>query len=66
VPTAEILKSAGIKTDERDYVVVNDEMKTNVAGVYAAGDCTGKSHQIIVAVGQGSTAGINASAFVKG
>jgi thioredoxin reductase (NADPH) len=66
VPTTEILKSAGINVDERGYVVVNDEMQTNVPGVFAAGDCTGKSHQIIVAVGQGSTAGINAAAFVKG
>jgi thioredoxin reductase (NADPH) len=66
VPAAEILKSEGINIDERGYVIVNDEMKTNMPGVYAAGDCTGKSHQIIVAVGQGSTAGINASAFVKG
>lgn len=61
-----MLKSTGINVDERGYVVLNEEMQTNMPDVYAAGDCTRKSHQIIVAVGQGSTAGINASAFVKG
>jgi len=65
VPTVDILKEAGLKVDEKGFILVNDEMETNVRGVYAAGDCTGTSHQIIVAVGQGAAAGINASSFVK-
>ncbi|MCQ5377158.1 MAG: FAD-dependent oxidoreductase [Candidatus Methanomethylicia archaeon] len=65
VPTVDLLKKAGIQIDPRDYVVVNENMETNVKGVYAAGDCTGKSHQVVVAVGQGAVAGINAADYIK-
>jgi pyruvate/2-oxoglutarate dehydrogenase complex dihydrolipoamide dehydrogenase (E3) component len=36
------LDQAGIKTDERGYVVVDDELRTNVPGVWALGDCNGR------------------------
>lgn len=36
------LETAGIKTDERGYIVVDDELQTNVSGVYAVGDCNGR------------------------
>lgn len=36
------LEKAGVKTDERGYIVVDDELQTNVAGVYAVGDCNGR------------------------
>ncbi len=65
VPTIDVLKKAGIVVDAKGYVATNENMETNVPGVYAAGDCTGKSHQIVVAVGQGAVAGINASDYVK-
>ena len=35
------LDSAGVET-ERGFVVIDDEMKTNVPGIYAIGDVTGK------------------------
>ncbi len=36
------LKAAGVKTDKRGYITVNDYLKTNVSGVYALGDCNGE------------------------
>lgn len=36
------LEAAGITTDARGYVVVDDELKTNVEGVWALGDCNGR------------------------
>lgn len=33
---------AGIKLDERGYIVVDDELKTNVSGIWALGECNGK------------------------
>lgn len=65
VPTVDVLKEAGLAIDSKGYVSVNENMEANIAGVYAAGDCTGKSHQIVVAVGQGAVAGINSSDYVK-
>jgi pyruvate/2-oxoglutarate dehydrogenase complex dihydrolipoamide dehydrogenase (E3) component len=36
------LDAAGIKTDEHGYIVVDDELRTNVPGIWALGDCNGK------------------------
>ena len=36
------LENAGIKTNKRGYIEVNDYLETNVSGVYALGDCNGK------------------------
>jgi pyruvate/2-oxoglutarate dehydrogenase complex dihydrolipoamide dehydrogenase (E3) component len=36
------LDKAGIETDERGYIVVDDELQTNVPGVWALGDCNGR------------------------
>ena len=36
------LERAGIKTDERGYITVDDELRTNVPGIWAIGDCNGK------------------------
>ena len=34
--------SAGVEQDERGYIVVDDELRTNVPGIWALGDCNGK------------------------
>jgi pyruvate/2-oxoglutarate dehydrogenase complex dihydrolipoamide dehydrogenase (E3) component len=36
------LDRAGIAQDERGYIVVDDQLRTNVPGVWALGDCNGK------------------------
>jgi pyruvate/2-oxoglutarate dehydrogenase complex dihydrolipoamide dehydrogenase (E3) component len=36
------LDVAGIETDARGYVTVDDQLRTNVEGVWAMGDCNGK------------------------
>jgi pyruvate/2-oxoglutarate dehydrogenase complex dihydrolipoamide dehydrogenase (E3) component len=36
------LNAAGIETDARGYVVVDDQLQTNVPGIYALGDCNGR------------------------
>lgn len=36
------LEKAGVKTDEKGFIEVNDHLETNVSGVYALGDCNGK------------------------
>jgi thioredoxin reductase (NADPH) len=46
------------------YVAVDRAMKTNLPGVFAAGDCTGKPLQIAKAVGEGLIAGQSAAEYV--
>ena len=38
------------------HIVVDREMKTNLKGIYAAGDCTGRPYQYAKAVGEGNVA----------
>ncbi len=58
-PGKAITAGLGIKTDEKGYIVVNDDQSTSVPGVWAAGDITNKNNklkQIIVAAAEGSVA----------
>lgn len=36
------LDKAGIELDKRGYIIVDDQLRTNVPGVWAMGDCNGK------------------------
>ena len=36
------LDRAGIETDSRGYIAVDDRLRTNVPGIWALGDCNGK------------------------
>jgi len=36
------LDKAGVKTDERGYIKVDDQLRTNVEGIWALGDCNGR------------------------
>jgi len=36
------LDAAGIETDDRGFIVVDDELKTTAPGVWALGDCNGR------------------------
>lgn len=54
------LENAGVKTDEKGAIAVNDKMETNVPGIYAIGDVTGKFMLAHVASHQGIIAASNA------
>jgi pyruvate/2-oxoglutarate dehydrogenase complex dihydrolipoamide dehydrogenase (E3) component len=36
------LENAGVATDHRGYITVDDQLQTNVPGIWALGDCNGK------------------------
>ena len=38
------------------HIIVDRTQKTNIDGVYAAGDCTGRPYQYAKAVGEGNVA----------
>lgn len=50
------LESAGVELDDRGWVQIDEHMQTNVPGVYAIGDVTGKLLLAHVAMAQGSLA----------
>ena len=55
----------GVKIDSNHYIIVDKEQKTNINGVFAAGDITGGVNQLVVACGEGATAAVNAYNYVK-
>ena len=48
-----------------DFIMVDNRQKTNIEGLFAAGDCTGGLAQVATAVGQGAVAGQNAKDYIK-
>ena len=63
--SADMAKKLGIITDG-NKIVVDENMATNVPGVYAAGDCTGGMLQVASAVYEGAQAGTSAVKFLRG
>jgi len=60
VPANEPAKMLGARLDQDGYIVVDDEQRTSLPLVYAAGDVTGGIKQITTAVGQGAVAALSA------
>jgi len=58
-PPIEFARNNGIETDEKGYIKVDEWMRTNIDGLFAAGDCTGLwmgFRQVITATAQGAVA----------
>lgn len=49
---------------ENGHIKVDINMKTNIEGCFAAGDCAGKPYQYMKAAGQGQVAALNAVFYV--
>lgn len=63
---ADIAMDLDVMPEMDDTIKVGTDCATEVPGIYACGDVTGKPWQVAKAVGQGCVAGTNAAAFVKG
>ena len=67
IPLTNFVKNLSLKFDKEDYVIVDEEMKTSVPGIFAAGDVTHhKLKQVVVASGQGAIAAKSAYGYLKG
>lgn len=61
-PNLSLTEQLAVKTNDKGYIETTDGQKTNVEGVYAAGDCTNGSSgfkQIVVACAHGAVAAKN-------
>ena len=54
----------GLNTED-GHVAVDRRMATNLKGLYAAGDCTGRPYQYAKAVGEGNIAAHSVSEYLK-
>lgn len=64
-PATETVEKAGINVDERGCVKVDRWQRTNIKGVFAAGDCTCGGMQVVTAVGDGALASLKALGYIK-
>lgn len=65
-PSSKIAREAGVAVDEAGFIIVDALQRTNLAGVFAAGDVTNHPvKQIGTAVGQGITAALEAYGFIR-
>jgi len=65
VPMTQIVQKAGIEVDQGGCIKVDRQQRTNIEGVFAAGDCTCGGMQMVTAAGEGATAAIRASTYIK-
>ena len=65
-PNSQIAREAGVEVDEHGCIKIDMFQRTNIAGVYAAGDVTNHPvKQVGTAVGQGITAALEAYSCIR-
>jgi thioredoxin reductase (NADPH) len=65
-PNSQTARDSGVETDEHGYIKTDFSQRTNIPGVYAAGDVTNQPvKQVGTAVGQGITAALEAYAYIR-
>ncbi|MCL5117231.1 MAG: thioredoxin-disulfide reductase [Candidatus Marsarchaeota archaeon] len=64
-PNTDFLKEA-IKLDEQGYIIVSDEVKTNIDGIFVAGDVADKIYkQAVIAAGAGAKAALEVRFYLQ-
>ena len=69
IPNTELLKKSNvdITMNNQGYIVVDNNKKTNIPGVYAIGDiCEKELRQVVTAVSDGATASTNVEHYISG
>lgn len=63
-PNSEAVKDI-LNTDDKGYIISDDDMRTSVDGIFACGDVRRKSlRQVVTAAGEGATAEFSAEHYV--
>ncbi|WP_042275441.1 thioredoxin-disulfide reductase [[Clostridium] dakarense] len=64
-PQTDLFKDK-INMDKRGYIITDEDMRTNIDGVFAAGDCRVKTlRQVVTATSDGAIATINAEKYIE-
>jgi len=65
VPQTAFLKGSDLKLDTRGYIITNEQMETNIEGVFGVGDARVKYlRQVITAAADGAIAAVAAEKFI--
>lgn len=64
-PQTDLFKDK-INMDKKGYIITDEDMRTNIDGVFAAGDCRVKTlRQVVTATSDGAIATINAEKYIE-
>jgi thioredoxin reductase (NADPH) len=64
-PNSQLAKESGVEVSEENFIKIDIHQRTNIPGVFAAGDVTDtQEKQISVAVGQGALAALSAYKYL--
>jgi len=58
-PLSKVAQNAGVEVDDQGYIKTDKFQRTNIPGLYAAGDITGGIKQWVVACSEGAVAAIS-------
>ena len=58
-PSVELAQKVGVALTKDGYIKKDAKHRTNIPGIYSAGDVEGGYKQIVTAAGQGSEAAMN-------
>jgi thioredoxin reductase (NADPH) len=64
-PESKLAKPLGVEMNKRGEIYADGEQKTNVPGLFAAGDVVESLKQIVVAAGQGAIAADSAYRYIR-
>ncbi|KXB02779.1 thioredoxin reductase [candidate division MSBL1 archaeon SCGC-AAA261D19] len=64
-PRSELASDIGVELDDSGYIKTDEKQRTNIPRVYAAGDVTGGTKQIVVACAEGAIAALSAYEDVR-
>jgi thioredoxin reductase (NADPH) len=65
VPSNSIFKKAGVELDDKGNIKIDENQQTNLKGIYAAGDVTGGTFQVIFAAAEGARAALSALRYLR-
>jgi thioredoxin reductase (NADPH) len=63
--TSSLFTKTGLQLDHRQCLAVDRRQRTNIEGVYAAGDITCGGMQVVTAAGEGAVAAMQATLYVR-
>ena len=65
-PNTDLFAATELHVDDKGYIPTDEEMRTNIPGVYAAGDVRVKSlRQVVTAAADGAIAAVNAGKYAR-
>lgn len=65
-PSSSFLSKSDLQLDQNGFLITDTEMRTNIPGVFAAGDIRSKKcRQVVTAVGDGATAANSAFTYLE-